>query len=174
MEVGNQVPSLMQDSMLKISRLTTPTQPPLNLAKQVNTLVLLKLKGTQLFHLNLPHNLWLQLQNNQFQSLLKLTLLFSNNILQVFWTLLLAELNLITLSLLLVMELIQPQDNNITLLEIHGELLGVIKDISRLQLSKELLESVEFNKHLFTHLQIDIQINHRIHEYVSIWKLKKF
>lgn len=72
------------------------------------------------------------------------------------------------LSLLLVMELIQPQDNNITLLEIHGELLGVIKDISRLQLSKELLESVEFNKHLFTHLQIDIQINHRIHEYVSI------
>ena len=60
------------------------------------------------------------------------------------------------LSLLLVMELIQPQDNNITLLEIHGELLGVIKDISRLQLLKELLESVEFNKHLFTHLQIEI------------------
>ena len=84
MEVGNQVPSLMLDSMLKISRLTTPTQPQLNLAKQVNTLVLLKLKGTQLFHLNLPHNLWLQLQNNQFQLLLKLTLLFSNNILQVF------------------------------------------------------------------------------------------
>ena len=84
MEVGNQVLSLMQDFMLKISSLTTLTRPPLNLAKQVNTLVLLKLKDTQLFHLNLPHNLWLQLQNNQFQSLLKLTLLFSNNILQVF------------------------------------------------------------------------------------------
>ena len=81
MEVGNQVLSLMQDFMLKISSLTTLTRPPLNLAKQVNTLVLLKLKDTQLFHLNLPHNLWLQLQNNQFQSLLKLTLLFSNNIL---------------------------------------------------------------------------------------------
>ena len=84
MEVGNQVLSLMQDFMLKISSLTTLTRPPLNLAKQVNTLVLLKLKDTQLFHLNLPHNLWLQLQNNQFQLLLKLTLLFSNNILQVF------------------------------------------------------------------------------------------
>ena len=164
MEVGNQVPSLMQDSMLKISRLTTPTQPPLNLAKQVNTLVLLKLKGTQLFHLNLPHNLWLQLQNNQFQSLLKLTLLFSNNILQVFWTLLLAELNLIMLSLLLVMELIQLPDKTTKLLETPGEPHGEIKDTSRLPLLKEQSESAVSNKHLFTHPQTELTVNQRIYD----------
>jgi len=83
-EVGNQVHSHMQDSMLKISRLITLTLPQLNLAKPANTLDKLKLLDTPLSHLNLHPNLWPQLQNNQFQSLLKLTLLFSNNILQVF------------------------------------------------------------------------------------------
>jgi hypothetical protein len=61
------------------------------------------------------------------------------------------ELNLTTLSLLLVMELIQLQDNNTILLETHGELHGEIKDTSRSLQLKELLEFVEFNKHQFTH-----------------------
>jgi hypothetical protein len=82
-EVGNQVHSHMQDSMLKISRLITLTLPQLNLAKPANTLDKLKLLDTPLSHPNLHLNLWLQLQNNQFQSLLKLTPLFSNNIPQV-------------------------------------------------------------------------------------------
>jgi len=158
-EVGNQVHSHMQDSMLKISRLITLTLPQLNLAKPANTLDKLKLLDTPLSHPNLHLNLWLQLQNNQFQSLLKLTPLFSNNIPQVSWTLLLAEPNLTTLLLPLVMELTQLQDKTTTLLETHGELHGETKDTSRSLLLKEQSESVESNKHLFTHPQTEKSIN---------------
>ena len=134
----------------------------------------LKLKVTQLFQLNLLLNWWLQLQNNQSQSLLKLILLSSNNIPQVSWTLPLAEHNLTMLSLLLVMELIQPQDNNTTLLETHGDLHGEIKDTSRLLQLKGPSESVESNKLQFIHPLIEIQISYQIHDNKTILNLKIF
>jgi len=68
------------------------------------------------------------------------------------------------------MELIQPQDNNTTLSETHGELHGEIKDTSRLLQLKELLESVESNKLQFTHQLIEIQISYQIHDFKSILK----
>lgn len=55
-EDGNQVPSLMQDFMLKILNKITYTLLRLNLAKQANTVERLKLKDTLLFQLNLLLN----------------------------------------------------------------------------------------------------------------------
>ena len=72
------------------------------------------------------------------------------------------------------MELIQPQDNNTTLLETHGELHGEIKDTLRLLQLKELLESAESNKLQFIHPLIEIKISYQIHDNKSNLNLKIF
>jgi hypothetical protein len=67
---------------------------------------------------------------------------------------------LATLLMLLVLELIKTLESNTILLEIHGELHGEKTDTLRLQLLKELTESVEYKKEQqFTHLFKELIVN---------------
>lgn len=95
-----------------------------------------------------PHHQLLNLRPllplDQLQSLLKLTHMFSKDTPVESLTLQIVELNLITPSPLLVMEL--TQDKTTTSLETHGELHGEIKDTLRLLPLMEAWVSVVFNK----------------------------
>lgn len=83
-EDGNQTPSFMLNQSQKILKVHTFTLLWPNLARNQNIKDKFKYKPMPLFQKTLLLNLWLQLLNNQFQSLLKPTQLFSNNINQVF------------------------------------------------------------------------------------------